>query len=170
ENFSVQGFVVHALQNRFSASATIFPEEPKNNIVLGIVSNAQFYTPMDLTLLIRDQSKGTYVDYNELFEPDLTFYSFEYGAAKPGEFLFTQLFSALYERDIVPAQTVFAGNDLVLDIDPAAKAGMRTAMFTGDKDSVFFHGMERAIVPDIVFDAWNELPRKITFHEETGAP
>jgi putative hydrolase of the HAD superfamily len=141
----------------------------KNNIALGIVSNAQFYTPMDLTLLVRDQSRGAYDDFNEMFDPDLTFFSYEYNSAKPGGFLLKQLYNALYERHILPGQTVFVGNDLVLDIDPAAKAGMRTAFFAGDRNSAFFHGMERTIVPDIVFNAWDELPRKISFFKEKGA-
>jgi len=135
----------------------------RNNIALGIVSKAQFYTPIDLTLLIRGQSRGAYDDFNELFDPDLTFFSFEYNAAKPGVVLFEQLYNALYERQILPRQTVFAGNDLVLDIGPAGQAGMRTALFAGDKKSVFFHGREGTIVPDIHFAAWDELPGKISF-------
>ena len=136
----------------------------KNNIALGIVSNAQFYTPIDLTLLIRGQSRGAYDDFNELFDPDLTFFSYEYNAVKPGVFLFEQLYNALYERQVLPRQAVFAGNDLVLDIGPAGQVGMRTALFAGDDKSVFFHGGEKEIVPDIRFTSWNELPGKISFY------
>jgi putative hydrolase of the HAD superfamily len=141
----------------------------KNNIALGIVSNAQFYTPIDLTLFIRDQSRGAYDDFNELFDPDLTFFSYEYNASKPGDFLFKQLYNALYERQILPEQTVFAGNDLLLDIGPASQAGMRTALFTGDKNSAFFHGREAAIVPDIYFSRWDELPGKVSFFNGKGS-
>ena len=138
----------------------------KNNIALGLLSNAQFYTPIDLTLLIRDQSKGIYDDYSELFDPDLTFYSYEYGVSKPNQFLFQRLFDALYEYHITPAQTVFVGNDLILDIEPAMKAGMKTAFFNGDGNSAFFHNRKGSIVPDITFAAWDELPGKLSFHSE----
>ena len=137
----------------------------KNNIVLGIVSNAQFYTPVDLTLLVRDQSKGAYDDFNELFDPELTFFSYEYNVAKPHG-LFRQLYDALYEYQILPRQTVFAGNDLVIDIAPAQQAGLKTAHFIGDKRSAFFHGREDEILPDISFASWDDLPHKLSFFSE----
>ncbi len=136
----------------------------KVSIDLGIVSNAQFYTPIDLTLLIRDQSGGNYEDFNELFDPDFTLFSFEWGAAKPDPLLFRKLFDALYERQILPQQTVFVGNDLVLDIEPAAAAGMKTAFFSGDRKSAFFHDREGEIVPDIAFSSFCDLPAMINFH------
>ena len=77
----------------------------KKNIVTGIVSNAQFYTPIDLTLLIRDQSKGHFEDIFELFDVDLTFFSYEYRVAKPNNLLFRKLYDALYEYQILPEQT-----------------------------------------------------------------
>ena len=132
-------------------------------IDLGIVSNAQFYTPIDLTLLLRGESGGAYDDFNELFDPDLTIFSYEHEAAKPDTLLFRRLYDALYERKILPQQTVFAGNDLTLDIEPASSAGMRTALFTGDSRAVYLHGREGEIVPDITFSDWSDLPRKISF-------
>jgi len=137
----------------------------KNNIALGIVSNAQFYTPIDLTLLVRDQSRGAYDDFNEIFDPDLTFFSYEYNVAKPHG-LFRQLYDALYEYQILPRQTVFAGNDLVIDIAPAQQAGMKTAHFIGDKRSAFFHGRKENILPDISFASWDDLPFKLSFYSE----
>ncbi len=136
-----------------------------NNIVVGILSNAQFYTPIDLTLMVRDQSNEKIEDYLELFDIDLTFYSYEYGFSKPNQLLFRRLFDALYEYNILPEQTVMLGNDLLIDIAPAKAAGMKTALFTGDAFSFFTHD-EKEIVPDIVFDQWMELPEKISFYAE----
>ncbi|HEX2960084.1 MAG TPA: HAD family hydrolase [Chitinispirillaceae bacterium] len=135
------------------------------NIVVGILSNAQFYTPIDLTLMIRDQSNEKIEDYLELFDIDLTFYSYEYGFSKPNQLLFRRLFDALYEYNILPEQTVMLGNDLLIDIAPAKAAGMKTALFTGDAFSFFAHE-EKEIVPDIVFDQWTEIPEKISFYAE----
>jgi putative hydrolase of the HAD superfamily len=137
------------------------------NITLGIVSNAQFYTPIDLTLFLRDQTNGEIDDRNELFENDLVFFSYEYAVAKPSQFLFRKLFDALYEFHVLPSQTVFVGNDLIADMKPAQEAGMRTAFFTGDHQSAFIHDCADKVVPDIVFSTWNELPQKISFHEKT---
>ncbi|MBN1129718.1 MAG: HAD family hydrolase [Chitinispirillaceae bacterium] len=136
----------------------------RKNIVIGIVSNAQFYTPIDLTLLIREQSIGVYDDVSELFDQDLTFFSYEYGVAKPDVLLFRKLFDALYELQIMPAQTVFAGNDLLLDIAPAQTAGMKTALFTGDRQSLFLHDKADEITPDITFRSLAELPEKLSFY------
>jgi putative hydrolase of the HAD superfamily len=135
-----------------------------SSIDLGIVSNAQFYTPIDLTLLVRDQSQGKFEDFNELFDPDFTIFSFEWGAAKPDPLLFRKLFDALYEHRILPQQTVFVGNDLVLDIEPAAAAGMKTAFFAGDRKSAYFHDREGEIIPDIAFSSFRDLPAMIAFH------
>jgi putative hydrolase of the HAD superfamily len=136
-----------------------------NNIVVGILSNAQFYTPIDLTLMLRDQSNQKIEDYLELFEIDLTFYSYEYGFSKPNQLLFRRLFDALYEYNILPSQTVMVGNDLFIDIAPAKAAGMKTALFAGDEFSFFTHN-EEDVVPDIVINQWTELPQKVSFYAE----
>jgi len=144
-----------------------------NNIALGILSDAQFYTPIDLTLMLREQSGGVIVDYNELFDTDLTFMSYEYGFVKPSEVLYRRLFDALYEYQITPDQTVVVGNDLVTDIAPAAALGMKTALFCGDDLMVFGKDGDgnvdrNEIIPDIVFYEWEELPERLRFHGETG--
>jgi len=141
-----------------------------NNIALGILSDAQFYTPIDLTLLLRDRSGGAVDDCNELFDTDLTFLSCEYGFVKPGDALFRRLFDALYEYQITPSQTVLVGNDLSIDIKPAASLGMRTALFCGDDVMVWGEGEGSAnVVPDIVFEKWEDLPELISFHGEMGS-
>ncbi len=139
----------------------------RKNIAVGILSNAQFYTPMDLTLLVRDQSEGRYDDFNELFNVDLTFFSYEYGYSKPNQLLFRKLFDALYQFQILPSQTVLVGNDLSIDIQPAAAAGMKTAFFSGDDFVAFEHDLRGKVVPDLCFENWGELVDKISFHGES---
>lgn len=136
------------------------------NMTLGILSNAQFYTPIDLTLFLRDESEGRIDDMGELFDHDLVFFSYEYRMAKPSQALFRKLFDALYEYQVLPSQTVFVGNDLASDIRPAQQAGMKTALFTGDDQCAFVQDQETDIVPDIVFSDWNDLPGLVSFHEE----
>jgi len=136
-----------------------------NNLQLGIVSNAQFYTPIDLTLFLRDQNEGI-DDYRELFEEDLVVYSSIEGVAKPNPALFQRLFDSLYEYHILPEQTVYVGNDLSQDVRPAKRAGMRTAFFAGDAQSAFFHDLAGEVEPDITFADFNELPERICFFSE----
>ncbi len=135
------------------------------NMTLGILSNAQFYTPIDLTLFLRDGSEGRFDDMGELFDHDLVFFSYEYRMAKPSLALFRKLFDALYEYQALPSQSLFVGNDLTADIRPAQEAGMKTALFTGDDRCVFIGDRENGVVPDIVFSNWNELPDLVSFHE-----
>jgi len=151
----------------YPGAASALKKLKNGNMALGILSDAQFYTPIDLTLMLREQSGGKIVDYGELFDTDLTFLSCEYGFVKPSEALYRRLFDALYEYQITPDQTVIVGNDLSTDIAPAAALGMRTALFCGDDLMVF--GMDSdgdGVVPDIVFYEWEELPEKIQFHGE----
>jgi putative hydrolase of the HAD superfamily len=151
----------------YPGAAAALKKLKNDNIALGILSNAQFYTPIDLTLMLRDQSAGEINDYNELFDADLTFLSCDYGFIKPSEALYRRLFDALYEYRITPGQTVIAGNDLSEDIAPAAALGMRTALFCGDGLMVLGRdGAGAGVTPDITFCEWEELPGKISFHGE----
>jgi putative hydrolase of the HAD superfamily len=140
----------------------------ESQIKLGIVSNGQFYTPLDLTLLLRAHSKDQIDDYLDIFDRNLVYFSYEYGVAKPSKLLFEKLYDALYEYHILPEQTVFVGNDLQQDILPAQEIGMKTAFFTGDCRSAFTSG-STSIIPDIVFKDYLGLPGKITFHGEISS-
>jgi putative hydrolase of the HAD superfamily len=139
------------------------------NIRLGILSNAQFYTPIDLTLFLRDEAGDRYDDYLELFDIDLVYYSYEHGAAKPSHALYRRLFDGLYELHILPMDTVLVGNDLAADIAPAAEAGLKTAFFAGDNTSALTHDLGGSVVPDITFLSWYELSERISFYEEKKA-
>jgi putative hydrolase of the HAD superfamily len=137
------------------------------NIKLGIISNAQFYTPIDLTLFIRDNSSdGELIDYLDLFDSDLCFFSYEYGVAKPNPMLYRKLFDALYESEILPANTVFVGNDLSLDIKSAEEVGLKTGFFTGHSGSTFKHDLGGTVVPHISFSTFAELPNKLSFYAD----
>ena len=136
----------------------------KNNILCGILSNAQFYTTIDLTLFLRDQSKDKIDDYLELFDSDFIYLSYEHGVAKPNSLLFKRLFYTMKEYQILPHQSVFIGNDLSLDIKPAQDIGMLTAFFCGDTKSAFIYDLHEKVVPDITFSSWEELPSKILFY------
>jgi FMN phosphatase YigB (HAD superfamily) len=75
----------------------------------------------------------------------------------------------LYEYQALPSQTVLVGNDLAADIKPAQDAGMKTAFYTGDDQCAFLHGLGGAVIPDISFSKWDELPGRVSFYEKGGA-
>ena len=100
------------------------------NILMGIVSNAQFYTPYLFNGLLHSHPKDLG------FHPDLTLYSYQFGYAKPSTFMFQIAADRLKNRLIQPHSTLFIGNDMLNDIYPAKQTGFKTALFAGDARSL----------------------------------
>lgn len=95
-------------------------------LALGIVSNAQFYTPLTLTALLGEEWKSW-------FPSSLCFWSYEYKEAKPGLGLYRRALAALNESfGISPQETVMLGNDVENDLRPALACGCRAVLFAGD--------------------------------------
>jgi putative hydrolase of the HAD superfamily len=116
-------------------------------MLLGLISNAQFFTALVLPALT-----GRTLGELGLTDP-VCFYSYRFGHAKPGRRLFDEAASALARRGIRPPEVLYAGNDMLNDIRPAAQIGFRTALFAGDIRSLRLRtGDERVagIAPDLV--------------------
>ncbi len=97
---------------------------------LGVISNAQFFTLEIFPALVQQT-------VNMLgFEPDLQFYSYCYGQAKPGPAMYRMAAEELEKRGTSPERTLYVGNDMRNDIAPAARCGFRTALFAGDARSL----------------------------------
>ena len=102
----------------------------ERGIPMGIVSNAQFYTPIVLAWFFgRD-------GYDSGFDPRLQFYSWREGCAKPSAILFNRAKAALASMGVPTESVLYVGNDMRNDILPAAGAGFRTALFAGDRRSL----------------------------------
>ncbi len=99
-------------------------------VAMGIISNAQFFTPLlfDWFLDASPEVLG--------FSEDLLFYSWQWGQAKPSEKLFQKASRKLADRGIAPHKTVYIGNDMLNDMLPARSAGFKTALFAGDRRSL----------------------------------
>jgi putative hydrolase of the HAD superfamily len=97
---------------------------------MGIISNAQFFTPLVCTALLGE----TLEDLG--FQPDLQYYSYQNGFAKPGAGLFEMAAGRLADRGIGPEEVLYVGNDMLNDILPARKLGFNTALFAGDNRSL----------------------------------
>ncbi len=98
---------------------------------LGIISNAQFYTPIILaTLFSLRNLKDLHI------KPNLCFWSYRYGYSKPQPQLFQHACKALAKHNLEPSEVLYIGNDMRNDVWAAAQAGFQTALFAGDQRSL----------------------------------
>jgi putative hydrolase of the HAD superfamily len=113
----------------------VIKELSARKIPLGIVSNAQFYTPVVLNYFLSDRlAEEDRVDY---FDPDLTIFSYQYKRSKPDLFLFRALASAFKKKyGLHPGEILIIGNDMQKDVYAGHRTGFRTALFAGDRKSL----------------------------------
>jgi putative hydrolase of the HAD superfamily len=97
---------------------------------LGLVSNAQFFTPLlfEWFLGADPVSLG--------FDAELLFLSYQLGYAKPSRMLFETAAAAVNAKNIATPATLVVGNDMLNDIYPAKQLGFQTALFAGDARSL----------------------------------
>ncbi len=113
----------------------------ERNILLGIISNAQFFTLHLLKLLTG--SPVTRLG----FKKELTFLSYRHGIAKPAEGLFRMAADRLKKLGIAPEQAVYMGNDERKDIAPAKRNAFQTILFAGDARSLRIDHETHSIEP-----------------------
>lgn len=102
------------------------------DLTLGIVSNAQFFTP----LLLKHFLDAPSDHHLPLFHPDLQVYSYEIERAKPDNHLYQLMRDHLAKVNLTPQQCLYVGNDMLNDIVPAKEEGFHTALFAGDLRSL----------------------------------
>ena len=127
----------------------------EKGIVLGIVSNAQFFTPLLFPALLDSAA----ADLG--FEESLCVWSYMELEAKPSVRLFRKALVALDRRHgISPEETLYVGNDKLNDLLPAGEAGCRSALFAGDMRSLQLRSDDprcAAIRPDCIITALPQL-------------
>ncbi|MDR2048490.1 MAG: HAD family hydrolase [Treponema sp.] len=116
-------------------AAETIGELKDSGLVLGIISNAQFFSP----LLFKAFFGKTPAEMG--FDPRLLIWSFEEAEAKPSARLFEKAAARLNERGMGPDEAVYVGNDMKNDIVPAAAAGFKTVLFAGDLRSLRLRNM-----------------------------
>lgn len=104
-------------------------------MVMGIISNAQFYT-----LPVMEGLFGAGLD-DLGFHPDLRVFSFEEGEGKPSLRLFETLRDSAAALGIDPSEIFYLGNDWKKDVLPARAVGFRTGLFAGDVRSLRLGGV-----------------------------
>ena len=119
---------------------------------VGIVSNAQFFTPLVLDALLPQIS----------FDPRLTVWSFAMAEAKPAPRLFEAAAAGMARTyGLRPDQLLMVGNDLRNDIWGAQQAGLRGALFAGDGRSLRLRREDArcaTLQPELVLTDLAQLP------------
>ena len=103
-------------------------------VLLGLVSNAQFYTVPVLEACLG----ASLADFG--IDPELCVFSYRERRAKPDVHLFEVVRERLLERGVRAEEALYVGNDVRNDIEPAKAAGFRTALFAGDESSLRLRG------------------------------
>ncbi len=106
--------------------------------VQGLLADGQCFTPAQIYRSFRQQDPS--FEPASFFPLDLRVLSAEKKARKPSETLFKFALDALASRGIKPSEVLHVGSSLPRDIGPAKKAGMKTALFAGDKNSLVASG------------------------------
>lgn len=109
------------------------------NLKQGIISNAQFYTPLHLRRLLRQGLARDDMQLDELFDGSLVMFSYELGFSKPNLTTFEQAVVRLKDFGIAPEQTVYIGNDMLNDIRPAKQIGWKTVLMAIDSHQTKLH-------------------------------
>jgi putative hydrolase of the HAD superfamily len=119
----------------------------QKKVSVGIISNAQFYTPLLLEWFLDCSLTDLGID------PELTIFSYQHQQAKPSLSLF-QLAVAQLKRKRIPEKAVlYLGNDMLNDIYPAHAVGFNTALFAGDARSLRLRKKDsrcKNVSPDLI--------------------
>lgn len=100
-------------------------------LVLGIVSNAQFYTP----LMLESFLGAPLTDLG--FDAACCAWSYRLLEAKPSTRIYEEALAGLERiHGITPGEVLSVGNDMRNDIWPASLTGCHTALFAGDARSL----------------------------------
>lgn len=132
----------------------------KKGLQQGIISNSQFYTPIVLQALTG--KKLAELGLNE----NLLHWSFEEKMKKPGLLFYENAWAKIKNElpGIKPEEVLYAGNDMLKDIWPASKLGIKTALFAGDQRSLKWRENDercKNLIPDIIFTEFAQLKEVI---------
>ena len=126
-------------------------------LILGIISNAQFFTPLSFPALLEKS-----LDLLG-FSNELRYYSYEHGKAKPGLDLYEMARGGVSAVGVEPAEVLYVGNDMRNDVWPAAQVGFRTALFAGDQRSLRLRQdlQKGQPNPDAIVTELKQIPKMI---------
>jgi putative hydrolase of the HAD superfamily len=130
----------------------------RQGILMGLISNAQFYTPYLFRWFLNKNLEELGIDAG------LVFYSYRSEVAKPSPKLFRLAAEKLGARGILPTEVLYVGNDMLNDIYPAKTIGFQTALFAGDRRSLRLRAEDprcRNLAADVVVTNLIQLTRHV---------
>ena len=131
----------------------------QQNLAMGIISNAQFFTPLLFKWFLRNSMEKLG------FDSELIFLSYQSGYAKPSMALFEMAAAAIHSKGFDTSAALFVGNDMLNDIYPANYLGFQTALFAGDERSLRLRSDDprcRNLSPDLILTDLDQLIPYIT--------
>ncbi len=135
---------------------------------LGIVSNAQFFTPLLFGAFLKAPVEALG------FTPEYCGYSYVYREAKPSTFLYDTVAAAMERQDgIQPREVLYVGNDRRNDVYPANAVGFRTALFAGDGRSLRWRqddALSGDVMPDRVITDLRQITSMVSKIENRAKP
>lgn len=124
----------------------------------GLLSDGQSFTPLQLQRCLAAQDESANLD--AWVPAELRSLSFEVKGRKPSERLFRHSLAALAEKGVKPAEVLHVGSRVALDLAPARRLGMKTALFAGDRASLQATPeqlKEPANRPDVLLTELNQI-------------
>jgi putative hydrolase of the HAD superfamily len=112
--------LVHTVRLMPGAAEVLRPLSAQG-VTLGLASNAQPYTLRELELALSEAGL-----IRSIFRPDLEFWSYLHGYAKPDPHVFRALSARLLAEGVAPHEILMVGDREDNDIDPARTQGWRT--------------------------------------------
>ncbi|MFO0823624.1 MAG: HAD family hydrolase [Gemmataceae bacterium] len=103
-------------------------------VVQGLLADGQCFTPGQLQRCLKQQDSG--LELAGVIPESLRLISADKKAKKPSETLFKAAVAVAGGRGLSPSEVLHVGSSLTRDIAPAKKAGFRTALYAGDKNSL----------------------------------
>lgn len=100
----------------------------------GIIANTQCFTTLQLERGLKKQQGG--ITLAQVIDESLQGCSHELKSRLPGERPFRHVLTALAAKGIQPHQVLHVGSRMPMDVVPAKRLGMKTALFAGDKGSL----------------------------------
>jgi FMN phosphatase YigB (HAD superfamily) len=105
----------------------------KAGLTQGLLADAQCFTTLQLQRGLDRQGQDR---LDDLLTEGLVVLSCDVRGRKPSERLYRHALTALAERGIEASEVLHVGSRIALDIVPARRMGMKTALFAGDKTSL----------------------------------
>jgi putative hydrolase of the HAD superfamily len=127
----------------YQDTAPILDALSRTSILLGVITAG---------LAVKQAEKLLRLDLDRFFHPQAIFISDQIGISKPNRKLFLK---ACESMGFDPAEAMYIGNDPVMDIDPANRAGMVTVHVLRDSPRTKQKGQTQ---PDYTISDFHEIP------------